>query len=202
MSTSLRYAVLLSTVLLWVVGCQRKSEPSGRAVEPDTPEDWTVPFEITQVSSPKGVEQWLATYSASGKIAKFRIEFQETKPAGDKDFSFSFGKGKLLSEAGSDPSAFLQTLKKALEAKNLPAHVQRAKELPFEFALLGVHQSRSPDGGFSDKPPGDWRAMKIFFGDDEAEVFLNANPVIGKAEFSMKDADYGDRVLEELAKIL
>ena len=44
--------------------------------------------------------------------------------------------------------------------------------------------------------------MKIFFGDDEAEVFLNANPVSGKAEFSIKDPDYGDQVLAELAKVL
>jgi hypothetical protein len=36
----------------------------------------------------------------------------------------------------------------------------------------------------------------------EAEVFLNTNTVLGKAEFSIKDPDEGDQVLAELAKVL
>lgn len=46
--------------------------------------------------------------------------------------------------------------------------------------------------------------MKIFIGkkDDPAEVFLNFNTVLRKGEFSIKDPDYGDDVLKELAKVL
>jgi hypothetical protein len=46
--------------------------------------------------------------------------------------------------------------------------------------------------------------MKIFLGksDGPAEVFLNFNDVLHKGEFSIKDADYGDDVLGELAKVL
>jgi hypothetical protein len=33
-------------------------------------------------------------------------------------------------------------------------------------------------------------------------VFLKFNPVRRKGEFSIKDADYGDEVLRELAKVL
>lgn len=46
--------------------------------------------------------------------------------------------------------------------------------------------------------------MKIFLGgtNDEAEVFLNFNPVSGKAQFSEKDVVYGDLVVAELASVL
>jgi len=59
-------------------------------------------------------------------------------------------------------------------------------------------------GGFSEKPRGSWTAMKIFLeaGDQEGEVFLNLNPELGKGEFSIKDEDYGDFVVAQLAKVL
>jgi hypothetical protein len=68
--------------------------------------------------------------------------------------------------------------------------------------ILGENQSRSSDGSFSDKLRGDWIAMKIFLANGEGEVFLNLNPGASKAEFSIKDSDYGDVVLAELARIL
>jgi hypothetical protein len=39
-------------------------------------------------------------------------------------------------------------------------------------------------------------------GDQESEVFLNIHPAIRKGQFSMKDPDYGDLVLKELAQVL
>ena len=46
--------------------------------------------------------------------------------------------------------------------------------------------------------------MKIFIGEgeQESEVFVNLNPAIGKGQFSIKDADYGDKVLKQLATVL
>jgi len=46
--------------------------------------------------------------------------------------------------------------------------------------------------------------MKIFLpkGSDDGEVFLNINRIDGKGEFSIKDSDYGDYVLNALAKVL
>jgi hypothetical protein len=46
--------------------------------------------------------------------------------------------------------------------------------------------------------------VKIFLpkGGDDGEVFLNFNAVLGKGEFSIKDSDYGDYLLRELAKVL
>jgi len=33
-------------------------------------------------------------------------------------------------------------------------------------------------------------------------VFFNLNPVLGKGQFSIKDADYGDIVLRQLSSVL
>jgi hypothetical protein len=46
--------------------------------------------------------------------------------------------------------------------------------------------------------------IKLFFGegDGESEVFLNLNPTLRQGQFSIKDSDYGDAVLAELAKVL
>jgi hypothetical protein len=46
--------------------------------------------------------------------------------------------------------------------------------------------------------------MKIFLGEgeQEAEVFLNIDAVGKKGQFSIKDPDYGDLVLAQLARVL
>jgi hypothetical protein len=69
---------------------------------------------------------------------------------------------------------------------------------------FGKNQSQAPGGGFQPKPPGHWTPMKIFIGEgqQESQLFLNLNPVIKKGQFSIKDADYGDIVLAQLARVL
>ncbi len=146
-----------------------------------------------------------AIHTAEGKTAKFRIELGPATPSeakDTKDFRFSFGAGRFASETGSDPTVFLAELKKALEAKSLPKNVQKVPSVQFDFAVLGENQSRGKDGGFSDHPRGNWTTIKIFLAHGEGEVFLNINPKLGKGEFAIKDSDYGDIVLAELAKVL
>jgi hypothetical protein len=98
----------------------------------------------------------------------------------------------------------LADLKNALEAKKLPAKVQRARDLPFVFVSLGRNQSQDASGGFNDQPPGHWTPIKLFIGEggQEGEVFLNLNPVLKKGQFSIKDAEYGEIVLAYLARVL
>ncbi|MBZ5704805.1 MAG: hypothetical protein LAN63_05585 [Acidobacteriia bacterium] len=93
-------------------------------------------------------------------------------------------------------------MKKALQAKRLPKNVQAVDALPFDYAILGENQTRSPNGGYSDKPKGNWTAMEISFAKGKGEVLLNVDPVSHKAELSIKDPAYGDIVLAELAKVL
>jgi|HubBroStandDraft_5_1064220.scaffolds.fasta_scaffold159345_2 hypothetical protein len=188
-----------------LAACSRDSpKPSDIKAEGSGPYDGAIAFELTPVGNGSGPRQWLASYASAGKTAKFRIELGpgHSGDAEDKAFRVSFGKGRFLSEPGSDASVFLVDLKKALEAKTVPNKVERVAVLPFEFVILGENQSRTPDGGFNTKPPGDWMAMKIFLAGGEGEVFLNLNPATNKAEFSIKDADYGDIVMAELAKVV
>ena len=69
---------------------------------------------------------------------------------------------------------------------------------------LGDNLSQALHGGFNADPRGDWTAMKIFIGEreQESEVFVNFKPTIGKGQFSIKDADYADILLRQLAAVL
>jgi len=149
---------------------------------------------------------WLASHSAKGKTANFRIELEAPKRLEDneaKPFDIHNGQGRFIAEPGSDASALLSDLKNVLEAKTLP-EVQRAGTLPFTFVSFGSHQSQAPAGGFNADPPGNWTPMKVFVGEgeQEGEFYLNLNPALKKGQFSIKDPDCGDIVLGQLAKVL
>jgi hypothetical protein len=160
----------------------------------------SVAFDIASSTESNDMQSWSATYGDSGKVARFRIELdRKQKPMGNGVLS---GDGRLLSQPASDASAFLEKLKTSFEAKGLPKKVAKVQSLPFKFVVLGEHLSQASEGGFFMEPPGNWIAMKIFLADGKAEVFLDLNPAIGKGEFLIKDPDYGDAVLAELAKVL
>lgn len=167
----------------------------------------SVGFDIEPVQSNGTSHQWLATYTSQGKTAKFRIALGATKPLSDKEsrgLDIQQGEGRFIAEPGSDASVLLADLKKSLEAKTLPAKVRRVSNLSFAFVTLGKNESQAPGGGFNDQPPGNWTTMKIFIGEGEHEgdMFLNLNPVIMKGQFSIKDPDYGDVLLAQLAQVL
>jgi hypothetical protein len=201
---ALSCAVILSTV---TVACNRPTRAMQEyASETYIPVPGAVAFDIKSVPSTEGYG-WLATYQGQGKTAKFRIELSKARGADDKEsrgFDIKSGTGRFVAEPGSDASALLNDLKTALEAKSPPAKVRRMNALPFTFVSFGSNQSQSSDGGFFAKPPGNWTPMKIFIGegDQEGEIFLNLNPVLAKGQFSIKDPDYGDIVLRQLASVL
>jgi len=167
----------------------------------------SVGFDIEPMQSKGSTRQWLATYTSQGKTAKFRIELSLSKPLDDKEsreFNVESGQGRLISEPGSDASVLLVDLKRALEAKTIPPKIQRVSSLPFRFVSFGSNESQAPGGGFRPEPPGNWTPTKIFIGkgEQEGQVFLNLNPVTRKGQFSIKDPDYGDIVLAQLARVL
>ncbi|MCI0349312.1 MAG: hypothetical protein L0Z53_07800 [Acidobacteriales bacterium] len=185
--------------MLLVAGCSRQQKDSGSSAEPYLPDASSVTFDITSSAESTDVQSWSATYHHAGKIARFTIELERDRES--IGHGMTFGKGRFRSQAGSDASIFLERLKTALEAKRAPKKVTKVARLPFDFVVLGEQLSRSSNG-FSGEPRGDWIAVKLFLADGEAEVYTNLNPAIGKAEFSIKDSDYGDAVLAELAKVL
>ena len=203
---------MIRTPILYVLGFaiallaqnQPTAAPTGPVLERYVPNPDSVGFDADQLQSSNGSVEWIAMYSSGGKVAKFRIEFGPAKRLGGADVDLAWGEGRFVSEAGSDATALLADLQKALEAKRIPRNVRRVTTLPFDFVILGTNQSRDADGGFSSNPSGNWTAMKIFLGENksECEVFLNLNAAIRKGEFSIKDADYGNLLLAQLAKVL
>ena len=197
----------LAAFLLGFAGCNRYIEETANPTEQYLSDSNSVGFDIQSVSAPQNSYVWIATYTAQGKTARFRIELGASRPLDDKEskqFDIQSGHGKLVAAPGSDASVLLTDLKKALEAKTLPTKVQRANTLPFTFVSLGSHQSQAPGGGFNANPPGNWTPMKIFIGkgDQEGQVLLNLNPVSRKGQFSIKDPEYGDIVVARLAEVL
>jgi hypothetical protein len=200
MKTHLLMAALLAGGLS--TGCEKQETQP--VAEPQVPAvgDGRLMFSLRPADgvSSDTVKRYQAAYVADGKTARFDIELTMARPAGQIPVAFT--KGKFIAVANSDASALLVALKKALQAKTLPSNPARVAELPFSAAILGDHVSHSPNGGFAVKPPGNWTTIKLFLGDGSSEVFLNLNPVLAKGEFSIKDPDYGDGVLLELAKVL
>jgi hypothetical protein len=209
MKVSAASSTLFAAILFLPIACKSAESRDQRAIsEPkiSTAPSGYVLFTLrpTKTQDPN-VQQWLASYTSHGKTALFRIELNLPRSSSNnKTTPILFGEGRFLSEPASESSAMLADLQKALEAKSLPKNVKREATLPFTYATLGEHQSRSEDDSFSSKPSGNWNAMKIFIstGDEESEVFMNLNPVDGKGEFSIKDSDYGDAILGKLASIL
>lgn len=149
----------------------------------------------------------MGIYKSREKVARFRIELGPAKSAPTdtgSGITFKFGEGKLLPEQGSDSGVLLADLQRALEAKTMPVLPQDKRSVTFAYANIGDNLSRVSGGGFDAKRPGHWTALKLFFGDgdQESQVFLNINARIKRGEFSIKDPDYGDSVLAELAKVL
>jgi hypothetical protein len=190
---------LLLTLLL-TSACKSKVP----ADEAYTPMEGAVGFDTKLERGPANLEQtttWLVTSQSAGHLATFRIELGPSKET-HAPFPVGFGKGRLLSITGSDSSVMLAQLKTALQAKAIPQSTKRVPDVPFTYAVFGLQTRRYPDGGYGPEKTGTWITLKLFFRDGEPEVFLNLNPVIGKGEFSIKDPDYGDEVISELAKVL
>ena len=199
------YVVLAALLLSLAIGCRGVgiafSDQNSEPLVPEVGDGWLM-FDLQPLRQSGAFQRYDCTFEAEGKTARFQFEVNSGGTSGDPPIAF--GSGKFIAVAGSDSSVFLRKLQKVLEAKILPVQAKRVAELPFTAAILGTNQSHSKDGGFFTKPPGHWTAMKIFVGnhDDSAEVFLNFNAALHKGEFSIKDPDYGDDILKELAKVL
>jgi hypothetical protein len=205
-----RYLCLSSVVIVSLAACrQHSAPPKVDASEPGISDASSVPFDISSIPTGDTSISFLATYKSQGKVAQFKVVLSAASHADPKNSPWrdlSFGKGTIDSVPGSDGSVLLADLERALEAKQTPTSIKKARELPFTYAILGENQSRAPGGGFAQNPPGNWTAMKITVesdsGDDEGEVFLNFDSKDGKAEFSEKDPDFGNFVVARLATVL
>lgn len=208
-------AAALAWFLISVYGCKTQPKPGVQDAphnvvrEPHRQEEVLAPviFDMVPVATSQSSSGWHSydcVYKAGGKTAEFRLEWkQKGAMTADDAFPVASAEGRFVAVAGSDNEVLLTDLKKALDAKTIPVSQVKVAEVP-SAVLMGQHQSRSSSDEFFTNPPGDWILLKLFLpkDGDDGEVFLNLNPVLGKAEFSIKDSDYGDYLLKELAQVL
>jgi hypothetical protein len=196
----MRIALLHTCLFLTILAaCSRSTAPSTPS-EAYMTTDGSVGVDIMRMGGEGSLQRWLATYTDGTQTTRFTIELEPATASGGPGSPIT-GKGKFISEAGSDPIPLLESLKRALQARRMPSNVQKVDELAFNYLVIGEHQSRSATGALQAQPSGNWEASKVFLANDQAQVYFNFNPVMHKAEFSIKDAEYGDRVLAELAKV-
>ncbi len=194
-----------TVIVVFLSSCGRRE--SGVVSEPYPPDEASVAFELAPVRAGSGSQEWMGRYASQGKVARFRIEFGPATASSTKagqGFDIKSGEGRFIPEPGSDSSVLLADLRKALQAKLHPQAGPTKTSVQFTFASIGENLSQAAGGGFGTKPPGNWMALKIFLGkgDEEGEMFLNLNPRAKRGQFSMKDPDYGDLVLAQLARVL
>jgi hypothetical protein len=199
-----RQLIIWSTIssLLVLAGCGRR--PAGLStIEPYLPDDASVAFKLESATVGAGSQHWIGTYKSKGKTARFGIELGPSTTAAT-EFNIRSGTGRFVPDPASDSSFLLVDLQKALRAKGQHAPAPKKTPISFAYANIGENLSQASGGGFSVKPAGNWTAIKLFLGegDQEGELFLNINSKTGTGQFSMKDADYGDLVLAELARVL
>lgn len=206
MNETLKISLILFGVVglgVLVAACRKK--PS---VEQIASSD-SVFFSIRQLSAVDTVEgqvvTWLGTHNREGKEARFKIEATLKEPK--QGNPFVFGTGAFFREDTSDSSVLLKEIAQALEAKETPSVGSKTNKLLFTTAILGRNLSRGIGkdalaGSFTSDPKGDWLALKIFVAEGEGEFFLNLNSKTGQGEFSIKDPEYGDIVVRELARVL
>jgi hypothetical protein len=194
---SIGFCLLLVT--LAISGCKSKTpaEPPYVHSEGSVGFDLTLQSGLANLAAPT---TWLGVHKSGGHSAQFKIELNELQPSNN---GLSLGRGKFVAQSGSDATSLIAALVKELEAKKVPAQVTRTQSIEFDYAIIGENLSQAGDGGLNAKPGGNWIALKLFLGKgQDIEMFLNLNPVLHKGEFSIKDPDYGDDLVAELAKVL
>jgi hypothetical protein len=142
-----------------------------------------------------------------GKTSTCKFELELSLPNPKPNQPFSFGKALIRRVEGSESGELLSALAAAHKRHLLKLNSVNQNTMEVPIAVLGTKLSRGQGtdvlaGEFTSNPPGTWIATKLSLADGEAEVYLNINPTDAVAEFSPKDDEYGDRVVQELSKVL
>lgn len=103
--TPLRRLAIAASLLV-VAGCDRPVQVIQKSPEPETyvADPGSLGFDIERVQENR---EFIATYAAHGKIARFRIQLDPPNATAKK---FVVGKGRFLREPRSDAAAILSDL--------------------------------------------------------------------------------------------
>lgn len=168
-------------------------------------------FRITRVYTRHQPTQTAPFHAAGGEwtyldaaleneeTCRFTMGVSPSKNAG----GFGFGKAALSVENGESADCLVNLLASDFGVDAPPPRTGPVTgPLEINTAVLGQAVARGKKGGFSGK--GNWVATKLFFERDEsdAEVFFNFDLASRRGEFSEKDADYNQPLVNILAASL
>lgn len=117
------------------------------------------------------------------------------------DVPISWGEAMIAVSDATAGAHFVDVLAKAFHQTPPPSHGQEPTlQVKMQTAVLGTGLVRDPHGGFKDGRNGSWVATKWFLQDDmaEAEVFFNFSTKEQRAEFSEKDEEYREDLIQQL----
>src|SRR5437867_5998792 len=117
------------------------------------------------------------------------------------DVPISWGEAMIAVTDTAAGARFIESFAKAFHQKPPPSYGQRASlQVKMQTAVMGTGLIRDPHGGFKDGRQGRWTATKWFLQDEtaEAEVFFNYSIAEKRAEFSEKDEDYREDLIQQL----
>jgi len=200
---------VLILVLLAISCVRRSGPPASGETSSELPKPASLPpgvFRIVEtIAAADGGTRYVAKVDRGGANCAFDVVVSRAKDIAGSFFSMTMA--TLVRRPGADCTAFLRAMAFELGYKGELPSPTPAKEIKAAMAVLGTNQSRSPEkpevaGSFSSTPTGHWTAGKLFLADCAGEVFLNLNVHDGIGEFSVKDEDYANIVVGELAKIL
>jgi len=184
-----RHALAFIALTLLASGCEHPD------TTPYTGGDGSVPLAMRVVAD----SVWELRYHDPTGESRIRVRTQ-VPPMSDST-PFAFGTWTLYRVPGYSPRALLAALAVAHSIPDTVTPGSPADSMRLDVAVLAVNAARSRDGAFGRAGTGTWIVAKLFFADDEGEVYLNLNPSRGEAEFSVKDKDYGPVVLREIGRL-
>jgi hypothetical protein len=185
--------LLLGALLLFA--CQPVEKRHEVPTADDDEDANTVPVTITATEPMAGSDPNSETWLVSCGPDKFLVNLITPAQQGER---FAFTTGRFCRYQKADARQCLESIARALEAKKIETPRERSECLPFQAAILGQDLNHN----LSSDPPGTWLAAKLFVADGEGELYFNLSPKTGEAEISIKDSEYGDIVVRELAKVL
>lgn len=171
----------------WLLACR-----SAETVQEVNP----VPFKITAAEPMAGgdpkAKSWLVT---CGKD-KFLMDL--VIPSASPSEAIPFTTGRFCRYQETDARQCLDSIARVLKATQVEAPRERSQCLPFQAAILG----QNLNDHLISPPRGTWIAAKVFVAEGEGELYLNLSPETGEGEISIRDPEYGNVVVRELAKVL
>jgi len=113
----------------------------------------------------------------------------------------SWGEGMIAVTDNNAGIAFIEAFSKTFHQPASPRYgTNPPGYIKVNAAVFGVNQVRGSKGGFRDGRKGTWTASKWFLQSEnaEAEVFFNYSTSEKRAEFSEKDEEYREELIEQL----